>query len=613
MSVAGHKFYAPKGVGALVVRRGVPVAPLHVGAGQEGGRRPGTENVLSLLGLGAAAEAAVKEGAERMEHSLACIRAVYRGIHSALVDAGKLPADFDPAHFDSQDNVKVNGPIGRFLLSDDSDADAVAAQCLPNTLSISFRGVDAGTLVSTLAPTVAVSAGAACHSDVVELSAVLSAMQVPPDVGMGTLRLSSGLGLDVAACAAAGRRIAAAAAPYLPLSAPDASGQSFTVCPAPADGPVRLTQFAGGSGCGCKLRVQALERVLEGVDCPSHPDLVLGAATADDAAVIRVGTAPDLVHALSVDFFTPVCDDGYRFGQIAAANALSDLYAMLSRPTVALAVALFPSLRLDLTVLSDIMRGAADTCRAAGCALAGGHTVDAAEPAFGLCVLGAASLGAVKRNVGGKPGDRLILTKPLGAGIVLAAAKHDVAPPAVLDVALDSMATLNAVAAEVLSRQAFVDAVHGLTDVTGFGLCGHLLEMLRPVPTTEPEAAQEPSVAGLQPAAPLAVHARLCRSLPVLGGVPQLVAEFGRVVVPGAAQNNREWLESRKATPVLPADADLEFLNAILFDPETSGGLLAAVDPSEADALVAALLREGVPATDIGCLTHPVGAAIEVM
>ncbi len=294
--------------------------------------------------------------------------------------------------------------------------------------------------------------------------------------------------------------------------------------------------------------------------------------TSDDAGVYRLDTRTALVQ--TVDFFTPIVDDPFVYGQIAAANALSDVYAMGARPLTALAIAAFPK-DLDRAVLREIFSGGLDKLREAGVALLGGHTVQDAEVKFGYAVTGQVDPARVLANGGARPGDLLVLTKALGTGIIATALKFSRAPQAAIDAAVRSMTTLNQRAAEVLGRSA--PAVHACTDVTGFGLIGHAAEMA--------------TASGCE----LEIDVRL---VPLLEGARALV--LGNV--PGGGKSNREFFGG-KVDVAAGLDPDVVEL---LFDPQTSGGLLAAVEASRADEITGLLAAAGVPAVVVGrCVAAP--------
>jgi selenide, water dikinase len=301
--------------------------------------------------------------------------------------------------------------------------------------------------------------------------------------------------------------------------------------------------------------------------------------TSDDAGVYRLDAGRALVQ--TVDFFTPIVDDPFVYGQIAAANALSDVYAMGGRPLTALAIAAFPS-DLDHDILKQVFAGGLDKLREAGVALLGGHTVQDKEIKFGYAVTGEVNPERVLANGGAAAGDVLLLTKPIGTGVIATALKFERAPARSIDAAIRSMTTLNRAAAEVIVP--YGTAVHACTDVTGFGLIGHGAEM----------AAS--SRCSLQ------IHAA---SVPLIDGALALV----RGNIPGGGRTNREHFGSR----VSVAEGVAADLVDLLYDPQTSGGLLVAVEPSRADAICSALIAAGVAAVRIGHAVPPANAAILVV
>jgi len=279
----------------------------------------------------------------------------------------------------------------------------------------------------------------------------------------------------------------------------------------------------------------------------------------------------DADHAIveTVDFFTPVVDDPYWFGRIAAANALSDIWAMGARPLFALNLVGWPVAKLPMEALGEVLRGGAESARLAGAAVLGGHSIDDPEPKYGMAVTGVVHPERVLRNVGARPGDVLLLTKPLGSGIVSTAIKRGIAPTALVDRVVEVMAALNRAAGEALAASG---AVHALTDVTGFGLLGHGWEM-----------AEGSGVA-------LRIRAE---AVPVLEAVHDLAAKD---VVPGGSKANLKWVTPNvRLDPALPPTTAI-----VLADAQTNGGLLAAVDPARADAVVAALREAGVVPAIIG-------------
>jgi selenide,water dikinase len=321
---------------------------------------------------------------------------------------------------------------------------------------------------------------------------------------------------------------------------------------------VRLTSLSHGAGCGCKLPASALHAILRGLPAVEDPDVLVGAAGADDAAVYRLSA--DLAVVQTVDFFTPIVDDPYDFGRIAATNALSDVYAMGARPIMALNLVAFPLETLGGAVLEQIMRGAHDAVRLAGATIAGGHSIDDPEPKFGLAVTGVVHPEEILTNAGGRPGDVLVLSKPLGAGVVATAAKRGLADDALVARATAVMCELNR-DASLAARDA---GAHALTDVTGFGLLGHLHEMaLASGLAAEVDAA----------------------AVPAIDGVLDLL-RAGAEVVAGGTRRNRAYAE----TFTVFADGVAEAERWLVCDAMTSGGLLAAVAPGSAGAARGAVI-----------------------
>src|ERR671922_171969 len=235
--------------------------------------------------------------------------------------------------------------------------------------------------------------------------------------------------------------------------------------------PPALTSLSHGAGCGCKLSAADLRPIVAALPRPADPRVLVAADTADDAGVVQL--TPDLAIVQTADFFTPIVDDPYAFGQIAATNALSDVYAMGAQPVSALNLVAYPLATLGPDVLREILRGGADAAAAAGAAVIGGHSIDDPEPKYGMAVTGVVAPDRVLTNAGGRAGDALVLTKPLGAGAGGTAIKRGLADGELVQRAVEVMTTLNAAAA----AQARAAGAHALTDVTGFGLLGHLHEL----------------------------------------------------------------------------------------------------------------------------------------
>jgi selenide,water dikinase len=325
---------------------------------------------------------------------------------------------------------------------------------------------------------------------------------------------------------------------------------------------VRLTEMAHGGGCGCKLAPSVLQNLLAGQPAAApFSQLLVGSETADDAAVWQVDD--NLAVMATTDFFMPMVDDPRDFGRIAATNAISDIYAMGGRPIMALAILGMPVAKLDPAIIRQILQGGASICAEAGIPVAGGHSIDSPEPIYGLAVIGLGRPDQVRRNTGARPGDALILTKGLGVGIYSAAIKREALPQGAYGEMIASTTLLNKVGAELASDP----AVHGLTDVTGFGLLGHALEMARGSGLTL--TIRQDDVPLLSQAASLARQG----------------------FVTGASHRN--W-DSYGTGVELPEGCP-DWQRMLLTDPQTSGGLLVACSAEAADGLLARIQAAGYP------------------
>jgi len=328
----------------------------------------------------------------------------------------------------------------------------------------------------------------------------------------------------------------------------------------PAPAPVRLTSLAHGGGCGCKIAPAVLQAILKGVPAAAaFPDLLVGTETSDDAAVWKLSDEQALVA--TTDFFMPVVDDPFDFGRIAAANALSDIYAMGAKPILALAIVGMPLDKLPVETIGRILAGGAAVCAEAGAPVAGGHSIDSHEPIYGLVALGLVHPDRLVTNRTARAGDVLILTKGLGVGVLSAAFKQDRLEPAGYQALIASTTQLNAVGPELAATA----GVHAMTDVTGFGLLGHALEMCRGAGlTAEIEAAGPALLSGVEALARAGVRTGAsARNWASYGAAVQLPAEFA------------EWRRD------------------LLTDPQTSGGLLVAVDPDRAQAVLQLVRSRG--------------------
>jgi selenide, water dikinase len=308
--------------------------------------------------------------------------------------------------------------------------------------------------------------------------------------------------------------------------------------------PPALTSLSHGAGCGCKLSAADLRPIVAGLPRPTDPRVLIATETADDAGVVKL--SDDIAIVQTADFFTPIVDDPYAFGRIAATNALSDIYAMGAVPVSALNLVAYPLETLGPEILGEILRGGGDAVAAAGASIVGGHSIDDPEPKYGLAVTGTVHPDALLTNAGGAPGDALVLTKPLGAGTVATAIKRGLADEALVARAIEVMTTLNDRAAAA-ARAA---GAHALTDVTGFGLLGHVHEL----------AAASGLAAEIDAAA-----------VPAIDGVLALLER--EEALAGGSKRNRIDAESFTAW----GEGVPEPVRRLLCDAMTSGGLLAAV------------------------------------
>lgn len=519
LSLAGHKIYAPKGVGALYVRNGVSLEKLIHGADHEQNMRAGTENVLEIVGMGMACELAMNKLGEYMDQYKRTSDYLYELLKKSIPD------------------IKLNGhPEER----------------LPNTLSVSFPGVEANTLVSRL-ENVAASAGAACHAESIELSEVLKAMKLPLEYAMGTVRFSTGRETGMDDIKRAADEIISTALPLMPGKGTDTSGIQS------GKDSIKLTHYTHGLGCACKIEPGKLEKILSSFAPFSDPMILVGTETSDDAAVYRINDEQAIVQTL--DFFTPVVDDPYSFGAIAAANALSDIYAMGAKPLFALNIAGFPQDTLPLEILQQILKGAQDKAGEAGIGILGGHTIEDPEPKYGMVVTGIINPERIIRNRGAQPGDALLITKPVGTGILSTAMKRGLLKDDIQDKLISIMSALNRDAAEIMDKY----DIHACTDVTGFGLTGHLRELSK---------------------------ASQCDVTLYHSKVPYIEEAYNHAaagIIPGGTFNNHKFVE-----------ADVDFgacgrtKELLLCDAQTSGGLLIALPGKDADALVNDMHNAGI-------------------
>jgi selenide,water dikinase len=335
----------------------------------------------------------------------------------------------------------------------------------------------------------------------------------------------------------------------------------------------RLSSLSHGGGCGCKIAPGVLSQILKGTAAlPIPPELMVGIETSDDAAVYRLNDEQALIA--TTDFFMPIVDDPFDFGRIAATNAISDVYAMGGQPIMALAIVGMPINVLSPATIGRILEGGASVCRAADIPIAGGHSIDSVEPIYGLVVMGLAHPSRIKRNTDAQPGDVLVLGKPLGVGVLSAALKKGALDAAGYEQMIASTTKLNTPGPEL----AALSGVHALTDVTGFGLAGHALELARGARCD------------------LQID---WSAVPLLSNVRALVTQG---FVTGASARN--WSGYGAEVTLLPTCAAAD--KALLSDPQTSGGLLVSCSPSSLDQVLEVFRRHGFAhAAKIGTVVAP--------
>ena len=335
---------------------------------------------------------------------------------------------------------------------------------------------------------------------------------------------------------------------------------------------VDLLKLVEYGGCSAKIPAKQLEEILKFLPLPSDPNILVDIDTHDDAGVYRIND--DLALVFTTDFFPPVCSDPYEFGQIAAANSISDVYAMGGDPVLALNIVMFPAKGLPLEAYAEMLKGGFDKATEAGVRIIGGHTIDDTPPKYGLAVVGFVHPEKIMTNAGARPGDKLILTKPLGTGVIMAAQRMGIADKADIEEAKRQMKLLNKTGAEVMKKH----GIKGATDITGFGLAGHALKMAK--------------------ASKVSLDINM-KNVPLIGKTYTLVDDG---CIPGASFRNLEYCEND--TFFAP---DLDYnLKMIAFDAQTSGGLLICVSESKSEKVLSDLKESGLWFPEIiGCVTEP--------
>jgi len=529
LSIAGHKLYAPKGIGALYIKEGVQLEKLIHGADHEQNKRAGTENVLEIVGLGKACDIAHRYLYRNITHMQSVRNLLFNNLKQAIP------------------NIKLNGhPEHR----------------LPNTLNISFPNIEANILLNELeSKGIAASAGAACHTDSVDVSPILTAIKLNMDYAMGTIRFSVGKTTTEEEIKRASEIIIETVKQF------NFSNKEIKTSSEDDISSIKLTKYTQGLGCACKLRPQELEKILKDIPVSQNANILVDTHNSDDAAVYKINEETALVQ--TVDFFTPIVDNPYDFGAIAAANALSDVYAMGATPIFALNIVGFPSNRLPMEVLKQILKGAQDKANEAGISILGGHTIDDPEPKFGMVVSGVTHPDNILANSNAKEGDAIILTKPIGLGIIATALKRGLVEKKTQTFVIKIMSELNKYAADLIKNF----NVNACTDVTGFGLLGHLSEI---------SLASKMDVE------------LFSKQVPVIDETWEFAASN---IIPGGSTNNMNHFSK-----YVDWDQNLSDIEKIILcDAQTSGGLLFTIPMNEKDEVINNLKNVGIEyATYVG-------------
>jgi cysteine desulfurase len=516
LTIAGHKLYAPKGIGALYVRQGIQIKQISYGASQESGMKPGTENVKDIVALGKAAEIAL----QGIDHYSKTTRNLTENLFNQLKSS--IP------------EIRFNGHY---------------TMRLPNTLNISFPDILNGDLLREL-PDVCVSAGAACHSAEDQTSYVIEAMGVPKNYARGTVRISVGKMTTQQEVDYAAKQMIRA---FERISGNDILKDEMT-------SSNQMMDYSLNPGCSCKISSASLDLILKDLPTFNHPDILVDATSKDDAAVYRLTDETAIVQ--TVDFLTPMVNDPFTFGEIAAANAISDIYAMGAKPLFGLNIVGFPSYKLPLEMLQQILLGASSKAKEAGVSISGGHSVEDQEPKFGMAVTGIIHPDRILRNSTAHAGDAIILTKPIGTGIISHAAKLKIATEVSIIAATEAMRNLNNIILELINNF----EIHACTDVTGFGLSGHLHEM----------------------AAGSGLDAKIkFSSIPIFAGVEDLALAK---IFPRSTNDNLNYSKNFiQWDPIIS-----EYQKVIFCDAQTSGGLLISVSAMQEKEIIEFLINNGV-------------------
>jgi len=503
LTIAAHKMNGPKGIGALYIRNGIKIPPMIVGADHENGLRAGTENVLEIVGLGEAAR-------------------IFTEKSEQIIKYQQELRDYFVSELKSQiPDIEINGDIENKL---------------PNTANLYFPGNNANTILAKV-PEIAASAGAACHANSISPSKVLKAMGCSDDRALGSIRFSLGRTTTKNDIDFAIEKIVA--------TVRNSGEKKLTY-------GKKLSLEGASLGCSCKLSPENLHDILQNVTKSKilNP-LNVGFENSDDASVYFIDENTAILN--SIDFFSPIVDDPFDFGRIAAANALSDIYAMGGKPLFANNIVAFPEQELSKEILVEILNGAQSIAEIAGIPILGGHSVKDDEIKFGQSVTGICDKENLWKNSGAKVGDVLILTKPIGTGVLCKAAQNGLLTELEKKELVEIMASLNKNAYDIMKNY----TISSCTDVTGFGLLGHLSEMIQ---------SREMSV--------IINH----ENIPIFDQLKKMI-RIGMVA--DGLHNNLEFYNKN-----IDWGKQLnDIYKTILNDPQTSGGLLFTVERETADKI----------------------------
>ena len=577
LTVAGHKIYGPKGIGALYIKNGIEkkMEKIMHGASHENNMRAGTENVLEIVGLGQACELISRDLMKRMRLFLSTRNIIYKIISE------KIP----------KTNYVLQGPeidlnVNINKLSDEELLNLVIKERrLTNTLYISFPGIEANLILDKLSDKIACSAGAACHSEGVNMSHVLQAMKVSPQVAMGTLRISTGVLTTEKEAEEGARYIAEVVLQLMPKNKIEENTlANYIKEDEEAINNCRLTKNTHGMGCGCKISPKLLQEVLSSLPIqkciPEDKNILVDNRSFDDASVYDLTSYhkdnPELALVSTLDFFTPICDNPYDFGSISCSNALSDIYAMGAKPINALSIVAFPVTLMPKIILKEILRGAQDKADEAGCPILGGHSIDDNEPKFGLSVNGLVDKNKIWKNNNVKENDYIIMTKKIGTGIIMTSLKKDMVnknDKCVKD-AINTMKYLNKYHCELVKDNNInIDAC---TDITGFGLLGHLSECLSGENNENLYAEID------------------YNKIVFISDKINELSEMG--MSPGGAKSNLVYVDGK----VIYDKNMTENEKLLINDPQTSGGLLMFMKEEEKNKMIKLCSEKKLDCFEIG-------------